>query len=267
MNQADPDLGRKGFQPELEQLAKYISTLVVNIFLGWRKHLKKETGAPPDIVGKKDIHDWIKELESHEVRHPLIIKRKDLFLPLKEPSITSNPLNEQDVISLFNQLLAGGVIRGVKLMATSQHNQYDCVFKFHLAQPFKNYAFHKDKNPLGIEESQLVREYTSDPRILEYKYSFDGLVEELEKEVKSERDIDIVVAWLMGEKWKTRYEITPLLHYENIHHRFFHGGTHLVRNALTGDTVFPTIILSELVDYINSPDSVQQYQEETYIDI
>jgi hypothetical protein len=42
---AEPDLGRKGFQPELEGLGKAIAVLVVNFFLAWRKHLRKETGA------------------------------------------------------------------------------------------------------------------------------------------------------------------------------------------------------------------------------
>ena len=32
----------------------------------------------------------------------------------------------------------------------------------------------------------------------------------------------------------------------------------------TGDTVFTAIILSELIDYINDPDSVQEYQKHTY---
>lgn len=71
----------------------------------------------------------------------------------------------------------------------------------------------------------------------------------------------------MGKNWPRRYEITPLLYLENIQHRYFHGGTHIIKDASTGDTVFPAIILSELIDYINNPDDVQDYQRKTYIDI
>jgi len=219
--EADPDLGRKGFQPELEDLAKHIATTVCRRFLNWKKLLKKETGAPPDILEARNIHDWIREQEKHEESNPLIITREDVFLPIKEASITSKPLNEQDVIALFNQLLAGGIIRGIKVMSTSQHQKYDGVFRFSLKEPFENHIFDKDKNPLGIERSKVSEEYVSAPSILEYKYSFDALLEEIEKEEKNERQINLVVAWEMGEDWQKRYEITPLLHFENLQHWWY----------------------------------------------
>ncbi|MCJ7655929.1 MAG: ATP-binding protein, partial [Dehalococcoidia bacterium] len=264
--EAEPDLGRKGFQPELHNLAQRVGVAVVSQFNIWRKLLKGETGAPPDIVGFKDIHDWIKEQEDHEKTHPLIITRKDVFLPMKEPSITSQPTSEQDVVALFNQLLAGGVIRGLKLMATSQHEQYDSICRFVLQDPVENHTFHKEKNPLGISGENITNTYVSAPGILEYKYSFNGLVAEIENGDKDIRHIQLVVAWEMGNSWTSRYEITPLLHLDNLQHRYFHGGTHIVRNASTGETIFPAIILSELIDYINDPDSVQGYQKATYME-
>jgi len=152
-------------------------------------------------------------------------------------------------------------------MSTSQHQKYDGVFRFSLKEPFENHIFDKDKNPLGIERSKVSEEYVSAPSILEYKYSFDALLEDIEKEEKNERQINLVVAWEMGEDWQKRYEITPLLHFENLQHRFFHGGTHIIADASTGDTVFSAIILSELIDYINDPDGVQEYQRKAYIDL
>ncbi|MCK4476290.1 MAG: ATP-binding protein [Methanophagales archaeon] len=265
--EAEPDLGRKGFQPELKHLAQHVATNVARKFILWRKFLKEETGAPPDIIGERSIHDWIREQEDHEKENPLIITREDVFLPLKEASITSEPLNEQDVIALFNQLLAGGVIRGIKLMATNQHQQYDGIFRFCFKKPFENHIFDKDKNPLGIESSKATEEYDSAPDILEYKYSFDALIEEFEKGLKNERQIKLVIAWEMGDEWQKRYEITPLLHFDNLQHRYFHGGTHIIKDASMGDTVFPAIILSELIEYINDPDDVQDYQRKTYIDL
>ncbi len=235
--------------------------------MNWRTSLKKETGAPPDIAGAREIHDWINEQEVHEKNYPLVITRQDVFLPIKEPSITSMPLNEQDVIALFNQLLAGGVIRGVKVMATSQHQQYDGIYRFYLKEPLENHIFNKMNNPLGIDKIAATNEFISEPRILEYKYSFDALIEEIEKEVKNERQIQLVIAWEIGTNWHKRYEITPLLHFDNLQHRYFHGGTHIIRNASTGDVVFPAIILKELIDYINDPDGVQEYQRKTYIEL
>lgn len=262
---ADPDLGRKGFQPELTSLSQKIASGIVVSFFGWKRLLQKETGAPPNIHETRNIHDWKQEQERHERDNPLVIKRKDVFLPLQEPSLTSTPLNEQDVIALFNQLLAGGVIRGIKIMATNQHEKYDGIFRLNLQEPIKNHLFDKDHNPLGILETRAKETYTSEPKILEYKYSFDALMNEIEKEEKTERHIDLVIAWTIGDSWMKRYEIVPLLHLGNLQHRYFHGGTHIIRNSMTGDRVFPAIILSELIDYINDPDEVQEYQRETYM--
>jgi len=264
-NSADPDLGRKGFQPELLDLSQRISAATVKAFRNWKNLLKPTTGAPPDIETEKDIHDWIREQEEHEKSKPLLIKREDVFLPVKEPSLTSEPRNEQDVISLFNQLLAGGVIRGIKIMSTSQHKKYDGIFKLCLKKPFENHVFDKEKNPLGIEKIKVKKELFSPPKILEYKYSFDALLEEIENEDKNQGGIDLVIVWEMGNEWEKRYGIIPLLHFDNIQHRTFHGGTHIVTDSFTGDFAFHLIILKELIDYINDPEKVQEYQQKKYI--
>ena len=90
------------------------------------------------------------------------------------------------------------------------------------------------------------------------------MIEEIGKEIKNERQIKLVIAWEMGKNWAKRYQITSLLYLDNIQHRYFHGGTHIILDASTGDIVFTAIILSELIDYINDPDSVQEYQKHTY---
>lgn len=261
---ADPDLGRKGFQPELRDLGLKLSASSVKLFLSWKRLLKNETGAPPDITAEKEIHDWIREQETHEFNRPLRINRDDLFFPTKEPSITSEPLNEQDVIALFNQLLAGGVIRGVKIMATDQHQKYDGIYKFLAKEPLENHKFDKIKNPLGIETDKFSKDFISEPKILEYKYSFNALLEEIGKEIKNQRDINLVIAWTMGDQWITRYDITPLLDFQNYQHRPFHGATHIIKDPATGDRIFYAIILDELIEYINGPEAAQEKQRSIY---
>ena len=260
LDQADPDLGRKSFQPEIEQLAKDISNHIVTSFSErWWRHLKKATGDPPGIGDKLPLYKWIRELETHERRNPLTIKRKDLFLP----SMTAEPKSEQDVIALFNQLLGGGVIRGIQLMATSTHQQYDGIFRFHIEEPFEDHQFDKDKNPLGII-SNRIEEITTEPKLLEYKHSFDGLIQDFQTDKKKERDLELVVAWELGEYWRNRYNITPLLHDDYRHQRTVHGSTHIINNQTTEEPIFPIIILSELIAYLNDPDLAQEYQADHY---
>ena len=258
---ADPDLGRKGFQPELKEIAEKLSVAIVNRLKQWKYLLKSDSGAKPDIKKEKELHEWIKDQEIHEVSYPLVLNNKNFFIPINEISITSEPQSEQDVIVLFNQLIAGGVIRGIKLLATSQRKQYDGVYKFVLHNPLHNHKFDKDVNPLGVEEMQFTNEWTGPPKVLEYKYNLDALIHEFENDDKSEKDIHLAIAWEMGNEWKKRYEAISYLDLDNLHQRDFHGLTHQLDS---GTTKFHVIVLKELISYLNDIDGVQTYHKEKY---
>ncbi len=175
--------------------------------------------------------------------------------------IVSTPQSEQDAIVLFNQLIAGGVIRGIKLLATSQIKKYDGVFRFEIKKPIINHEFDKEKNPLGVLELNSDEERTSPPKILEYKYNLDGLMREFENGDKKEKDIHLAIAWEIGDEWRKNYEITSLLDLDNLHQRDFHGITHIFSSR---NTNFYAICLIELIDYLNDVDGVQDYQRKTY---
>lgn len=264
---ADPDLGRKGFQPELKELAEDISVSIVSQLRRWRSHLKHDTGAAPSIITEGNLYDWINKQVKHEEDAPLRLSNKNFFLPLNEISITSKPLSEQDVIVLFNQLIAGGVIRGIRLLATSQTEQYDSIYRFYVSEPLKNHVFDKETNPLGVQELAQDKAFASKPYVLEYKYQLDALIQEFESGIKSERDIGLVVAWDMGSEWKKRYAVTSLLDLDNIQHRPFHGLTHIFRDENTGDVRFYGILLSELLEYLENVDGVQAFHKQTYSEI
>lgn len=260
---ADPDLGRKGFQPELRDVAEKISVAIVNRLKKWKKLLKSDNGSKPDIAKEMELYEWIKEQEKYEENNPLIISNKNFFAPMNEISITSLPRSEQDVIVLFNQLIAGGVIRGINLLATSQTKQYDGVYKFVVKQPLQNQIFDIEKNPLGVEELHFRDEHISPPKILEYKYNLDALIHEFENDEKKEKDIHLVVSWEIGDEWKKNYDVTSLLNLDSLHQRAFHGITHLFNS---GTTQFYAIGLKELVEYLNDVNGVQDYHRKQYGD-
>lgn len=260
LNNADPDLGRKGFQPEIKEVAEKISVALVNRFKQWRKQLKSDSGEKGNIEKELNLHEWIKAQEFHEKTNPLKLENKNFFIPINEISVTSEPRSEQDVIVLFNQLVAGGVIRGIKLLSTSQYNQYDGIYKFHIKEPISNHNFEKYKNPLGVSNLSFTEEVTSKPKVLEYKFNIDGLISEFENGEKSEKDIHLAIAWELGSLWQKNYEITHLLNLENIHLREFHGITH---SLSTNTSKFDLIILKDLIQYLNNVDEFQKkYQDE-----
>jgi hypothetical protein len=260
---ADPDLGRKGFQPELKEAAEKISVAIVNRFKKWKRLLRSDSGVKPDITKEIELHEWVKAQETHETKHPLVLTNKNFFAPINEISITSEPQSEQDVIVLFNPLIAGGVIRGINLLATSQVKQYDGVYKYVVKEPFGNHKFDKENNPLGVNELHFKAEHVSPPKILEYKYNLDALFHEFESEYKNEKDIHLAIAWEMGSEWKKNYDVTSLLDLENLHQRDFHGLTHVMNS---GTTRFHVVILKELIDYLNDVDGVQEYHQKKYGD-
>ncbi|HDL7015592.1 TPA: ATP-binding protein [Yersinia enterocolitica] len=263
---ADPDLGRKGFQPELKEVAEKISVGIVNRFRQWNKKiLKSDTGTSPELDKELALHEWIKKQEQYEADHPLTLKNKNFFNPVNEISITSEPQTEQDVIVLFNQLIAGGVIRGVKLLATSQVRQYDGIYRYE-AENLDLYVFNKEKNPLGVYDEQYSTAkgpIKSKPSVLEYKYTVDALIREFHSEEKKEKDISLVIAWTIGNEFRKIYDVTSLLDLNNVHQRKFHGVTHIFKSHTNN---FHVICLKELVDYLNDVDGVQEYHQKEYSD-
>lgn len=259
---AEPDLGRKGFQPELEELAEALSVGIVRQ-LSARRHefLKSDSGAQADIDKEIKVHDWLKSLERHEEDNPLQLNSKKFFLPTRKISVSCIPQTEQDVVSLFNQLLAGGVIRGIRLLSTSQISQYDGVFRFVAEEPLSNLVFDEKDNPLGVYEESLTKVYKTQPKVIEYKFNLDGLIREFESGYKHENDIDLAVFWEMGAEYKKEYEVLSYLDFEHTHRRPHHGLTHKLTSA---NSNFEVVCLKELFQLLNEPESAQVFQKENY---
>ena len=175
------------------------------------------------------IGDWKKDMLAHEAKEPLRLVSEHFFKPTERVSITSAPTREQDVIALFNQLIAGGVIRGIRVMSTNERFTYDGLYKVAFDLDPLLYAYDESTNPLGVSESvanQLHGKVT-DPRILEYKFALDGLIEDLDSNDKNINDVDLCVIWDTGQMYKERFGITSLLLPENADQRQYHGVTHV----------------------------------------
>jgi len=262
-----PDLGRKGFHRELTDFAKNVARVITENHLSrFRARLKANTGIAPDLVREIAISDWKKEMLDHEQIEPLILKSKHFFIPIERVSITSKPTREQDVIALFNQLIAGGVIRGLNIMSTNERFTYDGLFKIAFDLKPEIYIYEQETNPLGVPQAtaEALNGKVTTPRVLEYKYSLDGLVEDLDEQNKNIKDVDLCVAWNTGDLYKGRYGITTLLLPENADQRQFHGVTHILTDLDSGTKVCDLIILSELIDYLNDQEGATKEQRERY---
>lgn len=262
-----PDLGRKGFHREITDFAKSISRKIAESHLAKVRHLlKANTGVAPDLVRELKIGEWKKEMEAHEQSAPLEIASEHFFKPVDRVSITSAPTREQDVIALFHQLIAGGVIRGINVMSTNERFTYDGLFRIAFDLDANIYQYDSETNPLGVPPStaEALAGKITDPRVLEYKFSLDGLVEDLDNQDKNIKDIDLCIIWETGSLYSERYGITSLLIPENADQRQYHGVTHVLTDIETAAKSCDLIVLSELVQYLNDPVDTANQQREKY---
>jgi hypothetical protein len=263
---AEPDLGRKGFQPEHTLVAEKLSVSAVTAF---RKYygtlLRRNTGAP-ELLQQMKLSQWIDSQKEHEKKFPLTIKGKGLFMPTEELPITSAPIVEQDVVALFNQMLSSGLVRGIQLLSSSQFNQYDGLYRIRLEPSFEKYIV-GEENPLGVPKEQFagVSETIESPvQVLEYKYSLDALIEEFSNETKDWKDVKLAVVWQMGTKWKGWFDVISYLDDENAHHRQFHGFTHGFTHSFTGGTAFQVVCLEDLIGYLQNRTQEIARQKQLY---
>jgi|JI10StandDraft_1071094.scaffolds.fasta_scaffold241170_2 hypothetical protein len=269
-NNCSADLGRKGFQSEIVDFAKSISKQISDGPLNKIKFtLRANTGTAPNLRREQEVENWKKEMIEYEVGNPLELVNENFFLPLQRISITSKPTREQDVIALFNQLIAGGVIRGIRIMSTNERLTYDGLYRIIIEEPKKHHLYDEDDNPLGIDKTVLDGfnlPFVFEPKVLEYKYSLDGLIEDIESGVKNSNDIGLVVVWETGEEFKENYKITSYLDPDNLTLREYHGVTHSITNLTSQQREMELIVLSELIEYLNNPDEVIELQREKYED-
>lgn len=264
------DLGRKGFHKDIVDFCKTITEKITGNYLTkFKSSMRPNTGAPNDIKRNKLVNDWKESMRLHEHNNPLQIDNEHFFLPTKRISLTSEPTREQDVIALFNQLLAGGVIRGMSIMSTNERFTYDGLYHIKIDEPSIFHIYDKEKNPLGIlsttlEEHELP--FLSHPEILEYKYSLDGLIEDISDGTKNSNEIGLVVVWETGETYKDSYLITSLLDTDNLSERQYHGVTHIMTNHQNNQKEMDLVVLSELIEYLNDQEQTQVKQKEKYDD-
>lgn len=265
LDSAEPDLGRKGFQPDIVALAGKLAVSAVTAF---RRHfdtlLRKATGSP-GLVGQFKLEQWVHEQEEHEKKYPLKIVGAGLFEPTTELPIASHPRVEQDVVALFNQMLSSGLIRGIQILSTSQYEQYDGLFRVRMSEPFARYV-RGPNNPLGVDKEHFAggEELASGITVLEYKHQLDSLVEEFQSGVKDVNKVGLAVVWRSGQRWREDFRAVSYLDPDNAHHRPYHGLTHEFQHATSGTPAFAAIVLEDLVNFLVDQEAEVARQRQLY---
>lgn len=250
LTDGNPDMGRKVFQPEVKQLAEELAKRAVDIFKEFIPLMREETGVAPQTASK-NLWNWKNQQEKHRESNPLRYTIGDLSL-----SLVSTPVSEQDVISLFHELLGMGVIRGYGIYATSQIEQYDCVY---FRRKGKDLEFSM-ANRLGVCAASAADE--SEPLILEYKVSSDGLVADFARETKFAKDMSLLVCWEIGSSHEEQYSLRSLLIGDEGSTRANFGATHVVYRDR--QPLFEILCLRDLVAFLEDSVSEEARQKAAY---
>lgn len=149
------------------------------------------------------------------------------------------------------------------VMSANEQFAYDILFRVIFDLAVEIYACSSSSNPLGatLNTAVTLQGKVTDPRILEYKFSIDSLIEDLDEQNKNVKDIDLCVAWETGTLYKERLGITSLLVPENADQRGFHGVMHFLNDLDSGNKSCDLIILSELIEYLNDQERTAEINE------
>ncbi|MAY33737.1 MAG: hypothetical protein CMM86_14150 [Rhodovulum sp.] len=101
---------------------------------------------------------------------------------------------------------------------------------------------------------------SNDLKILEYKYSINGLITDLTTGDKKANDIDLLVAWEAGEKYKEEYGLRSLLMEDARATRDYHGITHVLLDS-KGNVVMDVILLKDLISFLNNSEEELKLQD------
>jgi hypothetical protein len=247
---AKPDQGRKTVQEEVILLAKRAADRVLQYAAKQRGFLKPAGDAP--TPGQREVEknheDWLFNVKFHARNNPL---------SLTGITYKSEPLQEQDVVGLFNQLSARGVFPGLQIFATSQSHTYDSLVQFECILGTLGLSYKSaDQNPLGISPYILGEKgsFSTKHLTLEFKNNLDKLVEEIGGSPGDSRkdfnNIDICVCWsFVTDKYKgfALEEVTTL----NLEERKYPGVTHLLRKD-GNPHVVQVILLKTVVEMIEA---------------
>lgn len=190
------DTGRKISADEV--IGSAISKLgrrVVDVMKDYRWAMKKKDR--PDV--QSDLAAWRRDVD---VRH------QTALIPLVFPNGSKSPLlvdpsNEQEVIALFSALLTADKIRSIDIAAISGFERYDCLANISdLGDTVRD-----PEDPLAVRIHNANP--TGEKLVIEFKYSFDELLQDFSEKKKNPAEIDVLVCWSVPQLSVERGRFQP----------------------------------------------------------
>lgn len=211
------DIGRKSLPEDVGEFANFLANSLQNKFVSEDDCLRPSPGPFAE-----DLEKELEELKDKAVDLPK--------LNLEGLHFSREPREEQDVVALFFDLLGMGKLKGFDLYSTHISRTYDGIGQFWLKDVPENH-YNAKTNPLGIASDRFQKGEVRSPskNFLEFKYSSDGLVNDVRSGYKRLPDIKWLVCWEIGEKHTNEgISITDVTQAAQVNKRDYYGVTHLM---------------------------------------
>ncbi len=217
------DAGRKGISAyRMKQITdKVLEILKDKNFIKYRRYI---VGGGDSRIGNP-LYDPKKELSD-------MLKDKNWF----NSSLTQKyfpPLEEQEVISLFVELVATQILKGYYLKVLSGYQVYDGLYDYDLEQTEK--VEYSENNKLGIQRNifnanggRLRKEI-----LIEFKKDLKSIYNDINTNKKDISHIDVLVCWNVEveNKEKLLKEKGDVLAEKGVTTNVFYGSTHQLIGA------------------------------------
>ena len=260
-----PDLGRKSFEKEIEDTAQRVANRVASYFGErdrFKNFLRASPSRPTPTTKERDLQEWVFDSAGWARDYPLAWQASKLPL-------VSVPQQEQDVVSLFSQMVAYGLLPGYVMYSAGENNrQYDLVVRIELNEA--DCPLFGREHPQGLVDSAF-RSGRIDTKlsVLEFKHSLSDLLTDLLDQEKRFKDIEIAVAWSAGFRFKSGiagdYELRTVSTPDTVPARPFPGITHQMVRQGTEDQIW-VVLLEDLFQLANDWEKGQAHQIANYPD-
>jgi hypothetical protein len=213
------DSGRKGISAyRMKQISDKIDEILKERnYIKYRRYIvegdNKTRISDPFYIPSEKLNDKLKE----KIYFESSLTQK--YLP---------PLEEQEVLSLFIEIVAKNFLRGYELKILSGYQVYDGLYHYHLTESEE--VFYSNKNQLGIHR-KIFNTHGSILRkdiLIEFKKNLCDIYLDIDKNKKDASHIDILVCWDVAyeNKDKLQKEKGDILMERDVMNNVFYGVTH-----------------------------------------
>lgn len=224
LDNAKPDLGRKGFNPFLEEEIRNAGLQVIKYFNRHKRSFLKAQDA--------EIGHGSRLLTLDKLRKDAERREKTSALRCGT-CFCVEPEDEDDVIGFFNELVGRRVFLGYQQIGYFRKGLYDGLFRYCLSRNTRGAIFDKKNSPLGVPASAFGESgHVIYPlSCLEFKVNLDNLIMDMDdpSSLKHFEDITLAIVWDECRRNIGDYHIEDLTRRDYPQGRELHGVTDIMQ--------------------------------------